>query len=107
MLALAVSICIGVVGQLSLKSGAVKITGDKMSFLQPFLILGLACYFVAALLYIFALREIPVSIAFPSVSISYVAVAYLSHLLWKEPFGIPQIIALLFIGSGIYILFRS
>jgi small multidrug resistance pump len=106
-LALAISIIIGIVGQLSLKAGAVQSVGSKNGFFQPFLILGLFSYACAAVLYIIALREIPLSVAFPSVSISYVVVAFIAHLLWGEPFGLPQVAALLLITSGIYILYRK
>jgi len=102
--ALAISIMIGIGGQLSLKAGAMQGMGNKLLFLQPYIIVGLASYFCASLFYIFALRQIPVSVAFPSVSISYVAVAFLAHLIWGEPFGIRQILALGLIALGIYTL---
>jgi small multidrug resistance pump len=46
-----------------------------------------------------ALKKIPVSIAFPSVSASYALVAALAHLLWNEPLGMPQIADLALIGA--------
>ncbi|MEQ9371408.1 MAG: EamA family transporter [Coleofasciculus chthonoplastes F3-SA18-01] len=105
--ALIISIMIGIGGQLSLKAGAMQGIGSKLFFLQPYILVGLSSYFCASLFYIFALREIPVSVAFPSVSISYVAVAFLAHLIWGEPFGIRQVIALGLIGLGIYTLNHS
>ncbi|MEQ9483029.1 MAG: EamA family transporter [Coleofasciculus sp. F4-SAH-05] len=105
--ALVISIMIGIGGQLSLKAGAMQGIGSKLFFLQPYILVGLASYFCASLFYIFALRQIPVSVAFPSVSISYVAVAYFAHVIWEEPFGIRQVIALGLIGLGIYTLNHS
>ncbi|MEQ8973875.1 MAG: EamA family transporter [Coleofasciculus sp. C1-SOL-03] len=102
--ALVISIMIGIGGQLSLKAGAMQGIGNKFFFLQPYIIVGLSSYFCASLFYIFALRQIPVSVAFPSVSISYVAVAFLAHLIWGEPFGIRQVLALGLIALGIYTL---
>ena len=81
--ALVISIIIGIGGQLSLKAGAMQGIGTKLFLFQPYILVGLSSYFVAALFYIFALRDIPVSVAFPSVSISYVAVAFLAHLIWE------------------------
>ncbi len=104
--ALVISIILGIGGQLSLKTGAVQSFASKNLFVQPYVILGLFCYFCAALLYTFALKVIPLSVAFPSVSISYIAVAFLAHILWGEAFGLQQIAALLLIGSGIYVLYR-
>ena len=106
-LALTVSIIIGVGGQISLKAGAIEHFGNKILFLQPYVLVGLASYFVAALFYIYSLKTIPISLAFPSVSISYVAVALLAHLFLGEPFGGRHFFALLLISLGIYILSRS
>lgn len=103
-LALGISITGGIFGQLLLKSGALKNSNGLFFFLEPKLIGGLSLYFLSALFYIFALKKIPLSVAFPSVSISYVVVAYLAHLIWNEPFGINQIVALTLIISGIIIL---
>lgn len=104
---LAVAVMIGIGGQLSLKAGALQGGGPHAMFFHPFVLLGLSGYFLAALFYINALREIPVSVAFPSVSISYVAIAFLAHLIWGEPFGLRQLFALFLISSGIYILVKS
>ena len=105
--ALIISILLGVIGQISLKAGALQGHSDGNLYFQKYTVLGLFAYFLASLLYIYSLRNIPVSVAFPSVSISYVAVAYLAHVIWGEAFGLKQLLALLLIGSGIYILSRN
>lgn len=105
-LALGISITGGIFGQLLLKSGAMKEGEGLFYFIEPRIIGGLFLYFLSALMYIFALKKIPVSIAFPSVSISYVIVAYLAHLIWGELFGINQLVALGLIVSGIIILHK-
>lgn len=106
---LVISILIGVGGQVSLKAGALHNPGVSLGalFCQPYVLLGLFAYFVSALLYIYALREIPLSVAFPSVSISYVLVAVLAHLIWGETLGLRQVAALVLIGSGICVLWRA
>jgi len=102
------AILIGVAGQIALKTGTMNATSSAMlPFLQPFVILGLGCYFASALFYIFALKKIPVSVAFPCVSISYGAVALLAHLLWNEPFGSQHMIAVAFILTGVFLLVRA
>ena len=67
-------------------------------------LLGLALYGSAAFLYIFALRKIPVSVAFPSVSLSYAIVAVLGHFLFGEPFGIKQIGGIALIMGGVVLI---
>ncbi|HEY1798759.1 MAG TPA: EamA family transporter [Stellaceae bacterium] len=101
---LVASILLGVGGQIALKSGAVESLTVWDQFLNPRTMLGFGIYVVAAFLYIVALKRIPVSVAFPSVAVSYVVVAVLAHLLWNEPFGWSQIAGLVLIGGGIFLI---
>jgi small multidrug resistance pump len=102
------AILIGVAGQISLKTGTLSVAGASgIPLFQPFVILGLGCYFTSAMFYIFALKKIPVSVAFPCVSMSYVAVALIAHFLWNEPFGPQHMIALVFILTGVFLLVRA
>jgi multidrug transporter EmrE-like cation transporter len=98
------AILFGVAGQIVLKSGATASQTVAAQFANPLTLLGLAIYVLAALLYIVALKKIPVSIAFPSVAASYAAVAIIAHLMWNEPFGWPQLGGLVLIGSGILLI---
>lgn len=102
--ALAVSILLGISGQIMLKTGADRSTGFLAQFFSPFTLSGLFIYALAAAFYIVALKRIPVSLAFPSVSLSYVIVAVLAHFLWSEPLGMPQVGGILLIGCGIFLL---
>jgi small multidrug resistance pump len=103
-LSLVAAISLGVVGQIALKTGATGPASVIEQLTHPITIMGLSAYLFAAPLYIVALRQIPLSIAFPSVAASYAAVAVLAHLIWKEPFGVHQISGLLLIGAGIVLL---
>ena len=58
-LALAGAILIGVAGQMLLKLGARNAGGVLELFLRPPTVAGLAVYFLAALLYVIALRKSP------------------------------------------------
>ena len=107
VIALAISISLGIAGQLFLKSGALQGAKGINLYFQSHTIFGLTTYFMASILYIYALKKIPLSVAFPCVSISYVIVSYLAHVIWGEVFGPKQLVALGFIGIGIYILSRS
>ena len=101
---LAASILAAGMGQIAIKGGA---TGTETFFEQcvnPLTIIGLFTYVLAAAGYLVAIRGIPVSIAFPSVSASYILVGIAAHFLWNEPFGFKQLIAVAFIGVGIVLL---
>jgi drug/metabolite transporter (DMT)-like permease len=104
---LAVAILLGVAGQIALKSGANRAANLADQFLQPLTLIGFAVYVAAALCYIVALKKIPVSVAFPSVSASYAIVAVLAHFLWAEPLAWPQIAGIALIGSGVMIIHQS
>ncbi|HKV16674.1 MAG TPA: EamA family transporter [Reyranella sp.] len=101
--ALAIGILAGIGGQILLKQGA-----DAPDFLsqilRPSTLCGLALYGSAAFLYIIALRKLPVSIAFPSVSLSYAIVAVLGHFMFGEPFGLRQIGGIVLIVSGVVLI---
>lgn len=104
--ALGIGILLGVVGQVLLKAGA---HGDTL--LQQFFsissIAGLALYFAAALCYMYALRRIPVSVAFPSVSLSYVLVAFLGVWLFGEAMSLPKLAGILLVCAGVFLITRS
>ena len=103
-LCLAAAVLLGIGGQIALKSAAAATASLLGQFLDPLTMLGFAIYVGAALCYIVALKRIPVSVAFPSVSASYAIVAVLAHWLWNEPFGWPQFGGLLLIGSGVVLI---
>lgn len=101
--ALGIGILAGIGGQVLLKAGA-----DAPDFisqvLRPSTLCGLALYGSAAFLYILALRKIPVSVAFPSVSVSYALVAVLGHFVFGEPFGLKQVGGLVLIMGGVILI---
>jgi small multidrug resistance pump len=105
-LLLAAAIATGAAGQLVLKTGSAQTTDHFGQFTNPFTIAGLGLYGLAAILYIAAIKRIPISLAYPTVAISYAVVAYWAHLVWDEPFGPQQIIGLLLIAGGILVLYR-
>jgi multidrug transporter EmrE-like cation transporter len=101
--ALAGGILTGIGGQVLLKAGADAETIVQQLF-RPQTIVGLFLYGLAAFLYIMALRKIPVSVAFPSVSVSYAIVAVLGHFLFGEPFGLHKIAGLVLIVAGVWLV---
>jgi drug/metabolite transporter (DMT)-like permease len=76
-------------------------------FLRPPTVAGLAVYFLAALLYVIALRRIPISVAFASVSLSYILVAGLGHFLFAETLSLVQFGGILLIMVGVILLHQS
>ncbi len=104
--ALAAGILLGVAGQMLLKAGA---GGETLlqQFLSPQSIVGLALYVGAAFFYMLALRKIPVSVAFPSVSLSYVVVAVLAFWLYGEALTLPKIAGIAMVCIGVILITRT
>lgn len=100
---LAAAITTSMAGQTLLKSGA----GATDFIAQLFdwrTILGLGLYGGAALLYIIALRRIPMSVALPCTAISYVAIALIGHFAFGEALGLQHAAALVLICTGVVLL---
>jgi multidrug transporter EmrE-like cation transporter len=106
-LALLGAVVISMLGQTMLKAGA----GLPTLILQLFdwrTLIGLFFYGFAALLYIVALRRIPMSVAMPCTAVSYVTAALIGHFWFAEAIGVPQIAGILLIILGVLLMaFRS
>ncbi|MFN6998983.1 DMT family transporter [Elioraea tepidiphila] len=94
----------GVIGQLLLKAGATGPGDFVVQLLRPATIVGLGFYGLAAMLYIVALRGIPVSVAFPAAATQYVIVAMVGWFVYAEPAGLQQIGGLALIVIGVLML---
>jgi small multidrug resistance pump len=102
-LALTGAIVISLAGQVLLKSGAGA--ADLVSQVLAFrTLLGLALYGGAALLYIYALRRIAMSVALPCTAASYVAALLIGHFHFNEPIGATHIAAIGLICAGVVLL---
>lgn len=101
--ALAVAIALSAGGQVLLKTGA-SAEGFIEQALRPGTIIGLGFYGVSAVLYIIALRKIPLSIAAPSVAISYALVAAIGYFWFSETLSPRQIAGIGAIVVGVLLL---
>jgi multidrug transporter EmrE-like cation transporter len=103
-LALAAAIVTAICGQVLLKSGATGDGGFLTQLLRPHSIIGLVLYGGASLLYMIALRKIPVSVALPCTAASYVVVVLLGHFVFAEPITAQKLVALALICGGVVVL---
>jgi multidrug transporter EmrE-like cation transporter len=100
-LALAIATCL--VGQTLLKAGAGTPTFIEQLF-DPRTIGGLVLYGGSAMLYIIALRKIPMSSALPCTAVSYVVAALIGHYAFAEPLGVPKVTGIAMICLGVVML---
>jgi small multidrug resistance pump len=101
--ALAVAITTSMVGQTLLKAGA-GTPSFAAQLMDVRTIIGLCLYGGSALLYIIALRKIPMSVALPCTAISYVVAALIGHYAFAEPLGVPKIAGIGMICLGVLML---
>ena len=100
---LAGAIVTSMAGQTLLKAGAGASSFVTQLF-DPRTMVGLCLYGGAALLYIVALRRIPMSVALPCTAVSYVAAALIGHFAFAEPLGAMHLGALALISAGVVML---
>lgn len=104
--ALSAAICSSLVGQIFLKTGAESLNGA--GFVEQMLrwqtILGLGFYGAGAMLYIAALRKIPMSVALPCTAGSYVLIAAIGWWFFGEAMGPQKIAAVSVIALGVILL---
>lgn len=107
----ALSILLGGIGQFLLKLGADRIKPEASLWLSlwrllwiPQLSLGLLCFGTSFLLWIFVLRRLPLSIAYPMVSLNYLIVTLLAVLVLHERFTLSKAVGLGLIMLGVAVI---
>ena len=104
-LALWLSILTGVGNQMLLKAGAGA--PDFVAQLMDWHTLaGLGLYGVTSVGYMIAIRRIPLSVAFPSISLSYVVVMIIGGIVFGEAVTVAKIAGVVLIGVGVWVLNR-
>ena len=74
---------------------------------HPWVLLGLTCYGIAAMVWIFLLSRVPVSWAYPFLGLTYFLVMVLSVIFLHERITPFQILGAGFIWLGVFLLFRA
>ncbi|MEL7332232.1 MAG: EamA family transporter [Cyanobacteria bacterium J06560_2] len=110
---LLVSVLAAVSGQFLLKSGALKLgevtAANTLSHLlsiatTPELVLGLFCYGLGSLAYILLLTRVELSVAGPSVALSYVFSVLLGFFVFKEVIPVTRLVGLGCIVCGVLLV---
>ncbi len=104
--------------QLLLKAGTLRVgefaytlanvipIGMRLAF-NPYIAGGLACYVVSVVVWILALSRVPVSVAYPMLSIGYVVNALAAWWLFGESLGAQKLVGIAFIIVGVFLVARS
>jgi multidrug transporter EmrE-like cation transporter len=93
--------------QLLLKAGTNAMPlGLKLAF-EPHILAGLACYVISVVVWVVALSRVPVSIAYPMLSIGYVVNAIAAYYLFGESVTPMRMAGIGIILVGVFIVARS
>ena len=74
---------------------------------SPFVLGGLACYAVSVVVWILALSRVPVSVAYPMLSIGYIVNAAAAWWLFGESITAQKLAGIGFIVVGVWLVARS
>jgi multidrug transporter EmrE-like cation transporter len=94
------------VGEFAFAMDSLVPVGTKLA-LSPFILGGLACYGVSVVVWILALSRVPVSVAYPMLSIGYVVNAIAAWMLFGESLGAQKLVGIGFIVVGVWLVARS
>ena len=117
MLLIVFSVLLAALGQLLLKLGMIKVgrisslaSAPSMilsALLNPIVLSGLAVFGVSALSWLVVLSRVKLSIAYPMVSLGYIAVVFFSWLIFKESVKPITIMGCLIIAVGVFLISRG
>ena len=111
-------VLLNAVAQLLLKActnvlGVITITRDNWTSefgrmaVEPHFIAGTACYVVSLVVWILGLSRVPVSIAYPMLSIGYVINAVAAYYLFGETLTVARWTGIAFIVLGVWLVART
>ncbi|HUI99817.1 MAG TPA: SMR family transporter [Usitatibacter sp.] len=94
------------VGEFAFSLANLVPVGSRLA-LSPFIAGGLACYVVSVVVWILALSRVPVSVAYPMLSIGYIVNALAAWALFGESLGAQKMVGIAFIIAGVFLVARS
>lgn len=109
------SVGLSSLAQLSMKIGMARIKTDQHSLIDalvaitfsPFIIFGLSIYGVGAALWLVVLSKVPLSSAYPLVSLGFVFVAFLSWSVLGEALPLMRLAGIALILAGVILVGSS
>jgi multidrug transporter EmrE-like cation transporter len=94
-------------GALVSDAGRVEWVNATALWTAPPLWIGLGCYGVSVILWLGALSRLPVSVAYPMLSLGYVVNAVAAAVLFGEAVTVTKLAGIGLIGLGVIVLSRA
>ena len=106
---LAVAIVFNATGQLLLKQAALRSAAGEATraFISLWFVGGVGSLGISMILWVLALRKIPLTIAHPISGIVFAIVPIIAHLLWREKLPAMRVVGILSILLGIVLVARG
>jgi multidrug transporter EmrE-like cation transporter len=115
---LMLGVLLNATAQLLLKAGTNRIGAFAFSWenvapigarlaTNPPILAGLACYVVSVVVWILALSRVPVSVAYPLLSVGYIVNALAAWMLFGESLTAQKLVGIAFIMVGVLLVARS
>lgn len=110
------SVMLAVAGQLLFKMGMTVFGQTSLTafftrigtvLTNPYILGGLAVFFLSAALWVIVLSKLPISVAYPMISIGYVFVLIFSALFLGESITAFKVIGIVLICFGVYFISRE
>jgi len=95
------------IGTVAMGSGHSLLAAGWGAATQPWILLGLCCYFVSAGLWVLALTRVDVTVAYPMLSMGYVIAALLAWQFFGEALTGPRVLGIAIILIGVVVLGRG
>ena len=95
-----------VVGHFEFQSQNIIPVGMQLAF-QPYIMGGMACYAISLVIWIMALSRVPVSIAYPMLSIGYLINALVAWQWLGEAISAQKLLGISFIIIGVVLITKS
>lgn len=102
-----VGVLLNAAAQLLLKAGTNAMALGPRLALEPHILGGLACYVVSVVVWVVALSRVPVSIAYPMLSIGYIVNAVAAWYLFGETLSAMKLAGIGVIVAGVFMVARA
>jgi multidrug transporter EmrE-like cation transporter len=79
----------------------------KQLIANPPILAGLCCYVMSVVVWVLGLSRVPVSVAYPMLSLGYVVNAFAAYALFGEALGAQKLVGIGFIIIGVFFVARS
>lgn len=114
LLMILTSVILSVTAQLFLKSGMGKIIfpdtlislESLLLILNRYVLLGLFCYGMSMVFWLYVLTKVDVSKAYPFVGLGFIGTMVFAHYLLNEPLTVQKLVGTLLVVLGIIVLAR-